>query len=69
MFNTSGTIHLLSDLNINKPNLTIAGQTAPGGGITIDDREAHIAGTHDVVLQYLRFRPGDTFTQPTNPTG
>jgi hypothetical protein len=69
VFNVSGTIHLASDISIGKPDITVAGQTAPDGGITIADREVRVSNTHDVVLQYLRFRPGDTFTQPTNPSG
>ncbi|HEY2881005.1 MAG TPA: DNRLRE domain-containing protein [Pirellulales bacterium] len=78
VFDVSGTIHLVTDLTVNKSNITIAGQTAPGQGITIADREMHISGSsatpvQNVILQYLRFRTGNTFTQvgnpPTNPTG
>ncbi len=60
LFDVAGTIRLDSDLVINKPNLTIAGQSAPGGGITIADRMTRVSGTRDVILQHLRFRPGDT---------
>jgi hypothetical protein len=62
MFAVGGTIHLQSDLNINRPNITIAGQTAPGGGITLADRMTRISNTHNVIVQHLRFRPGDTYT-------
>ncbi len=64
VFDVGGTIHLQSDLRIDKPYLTIAGQTAPGGGITLADRATRVSDTHDVILQHLRFRPGDTFTAP-----
>jgi len=59
LFNVSGTIHLNSNLLINKPNLTIAGQSAPGGGITIAGYRTHVVNTHDVIVQFIRLRPGD----------
>ncbi|GIW76313.1 MAG: hypothetical protein KatS3mg104_1376 [Phycisphaerae bacterium] len=73
LFNVSGTIHLLSDLIINKSNLTIAGQTAPGGGITLADRQTRIVNngsvpTENVIVQYLRFRVGDTYTRNIDNT-
>ena len=40
VFDIAGTIKLLSPLVITNSYLTIAGQTAPGGGITV-------AGYHD----------------------
>ncbi len=68
LFDVAGTIHLVSDLTINKPNLTIAGQSAPGGGITIADRGTGIINTHDVVIEDLRFRVGDTYTRDPGNT-
>jgi hypothetical protein len=66
IFEISGTINLLSDININSPCLTIAGQTAPSPGITIkgDANASESAGglnifTHDVLIQHIRIRPGD----------
>jgi serine/threonine protein kinase len=35
LFRTSGTITLKSEITVRNPFLTIAGQTAPGGGIAI----------------------------------
>ena len=63
VFNVGGTIRLQSNLDINKPNITIAGQTAPGGGITIADRMTRVNSANNVVLRHLRFRVGDTYTR------
>ncbi len=59
VFDVSGTINLASDLKVTAANLTIAGQTAPGDGIAIKGRSFVIQNTHDVVVRYLRCRPGD----------
>src|SRR5438132_374677 len=63
VFRTGGTIALLSTLRADNPFLTIAGQTAPGGGIQLRGRKsagdpALMITTHDVVVQYLRVRRG-----------
>jgi pectate lyase len=66
VFRTGGSISLLSTLTISNPYLTIAGQTAPGGGIQIRgpsgtsaaSNPAFFITTHDVVVQYLRVRRG-----------
>jgi pectate lyase len=59
VFEVGGVIDLrLSELRIEQPNLTIAGQTAPQPGITLIRGGITIA-THDVVVRHLRVRPGE----------
>jgi pectate lyase len=58
VFRTGGTIRLSRNINIQNPYLTIAGQTAPGGGISL--RGAGVAiGTHNVIMRGVRIRVGD----------
>ena len=59
VFGVSGTIQLKSPLIIKNPNITIAGQTAPGGGITLRDYTLHI-DAQEVILRYIRARLGNT---------
>ncbi len=59
VFNVSGLITLESKLVIRNPHLTIAGQTAPGKGICIRKFNLGMMGAHDVIVRYLRVRPGN----------
>jgi hypothetical protein len=63
VFDVAGYIHLSSNIYLRDMScLYIAGQTAPGGGITIQ-RAPGVAlsfrgDTHDIVVRYLRLRGG-----------
>ena len=58
VFRLSGIIELRCPLVIKEPFITIAGQSAPGDGVCLKNYGLYIA-THDVVIRYLRVRPGD----------
>ena len=58
VFEVGGIIDLNgSNLYLDNPYITIAGQTAPFPGITLIDGAFYIR-THDVILQHIKVRPG-----------
>ena len=58
VFDVSGTIGLLSPLVITNSYLTIAGQTAPGGGITVAGEMTMLTNVHDVIIRDVQFCSG-----------
>ncbi len=72
VFSVGGTIVLHSAIYPVPPNLTIAGQTAPGGGIQITGDGTFGSGgsmiwiAGNTILQYLRIRPGNAPLNTSN---
>ena len=65
VFEVGGWITLASNLGITVDRLTIAGQTAPGGGIGVRGRKLSIGGD-DIILRFLRVRHGTIATTDRN---
>lgn len=58
VFDVGGTIVLSTPLKISRAGITIAGQTAPGDGITLRGQPLVVAAD-DVIVRYIRVRLGD----------
>ena len=64
VFRTGGTIYVKKRIELRHPNITIAGQTAPGGGICLSIEPKTADGgplkvmTSEVIIRHVRFRPG-----------
>lgn len=61
-FKVSGNIVLSSTLTINKPRITVAGQTAPGDGICFQNYSFNIAA-NEVIVRHIRTRLGTNALQ------
>ena len=60
VFDVSGTIELQKELRLeNKSGLTLAGQTAPGDGITLKNQPLKFLGVSDLIVRFIRVRLGD----------
>jgi hypothetical protein len=57
VFDVGGIINLTSALSC-AANLTIAGQTAPGGGIAIEGREVSFSNSSNEIVRNIRVRQG-----------
>jgi hypothetical protein len=58
VFDVGGAIQLLDRLDIRKNDLTVAGQTAPGG-ITLWGYPVEILRASNVIVRFVRVRTGD----------
>ncbi|MBD2355845.1 hypothetical protein H6G41_14670 [Tolypothrix sp. FACHB-123] len=62
VFRVAGVITLKDTIRIKNSYLTVAGQTAPGGGIILKGTDNNILnirkGAHDIIIRYLRLRNG-----------
>jgi len=68
VFERGGTIELAKPLVVREPFLTIAGQTAPGGGICLKGYPLEVRAD-EVVVRYLRIRPGDLSREAVDGVG
>ena len=57
VFDVGGYISLVTAVSV-KSSITIAGQTAPGGGIGFKGGEISFANSSNIICRYIRIRPG-----------
>ena len=57
VFDVGGYIQLVTAVSV-KSNITIAGQTAPGGGIGFRSGEISFANSSNIIMRHVRIRPG-----------
>ena len=74
VFEVGGRINLTNTINITNPNITIAGQTASGDGITISmegtpNKPLMVIATNDVILRYITFRRSLAKVSESNSDG
>jgi len=65
VFRVEGTISLRGSIHVKDPYLTVAGETAPGAGITVRNG-ALLVKASEVILRQIRLRPGDQVDQPND---
>ena len=57
VFKVSGVVHLKSTMTLAS-DLTLAGQSAPGDGITVAGAKVTMTGSSNIIIRYMRFRGG-----------
>ena len=66
LFKVSGTIYLTKNVDI-RSNTTVAGQTAPGGGICFAGYRVKLGS--NIIIRHIRFRAGDLPKSSMSPLG
>lgn len=59
VFAVNGEIRLKSELDVNRADWTLAGQTAPGDGISIVGAKVNLGMSQNFIVRNVRFRSGD----------
>lgn len=68
VFDVAGVIKISGRL-VLKSNLTIAGQTAPGEGITVYGDGMSCSGATNIIMRHMRFRMGTVGTKDADCAG
>lgn len=68
VFDVSGVIRITSRI-VFKNNLYVAGQTAPGEGITVYGDGVSFSGANNIIVRYMRFRMGAVGTKDKDAGG
>ncbi|KAL4919701.1 pectin lyase fold/virulence factor [Aspergillus aurantiobrunneus] len=69
VFDVGGVITTTSRLSVNTPYITLAGQTAPGKGITIKGYPFGLSGASDIIFRHIRVRPGSSSGETVDGMG
>jgi hypothetical protein len=65
VFDVGGYVSLQTAVSVSS-NITIAGQTAPGGGIGFKGGEISFASQSNIICRYIRVRPGSDTASTTD---
>lgn len=68
VFDVSGVIRINSRI-VFKNNLYVAGQTAPGEGVTVYGDGVSFSGADNIIVRYMRFRMGAVGTKDKDAGG
>ncbi len=69
IFRIGGVIDYKAPRYAPQPNITIAGQTAPGDGVTIYGNGLSFSGSHNNIVRFLRVRQGINGSSGTDAMG
>lgn len=66
VFRVGGVINLKGELRVDRDYMTIAGETAPGDGICFRGATLNFSFSENVIVRYIRSRPGDELGEETS---